>query len=324
VARTATAAQPAFDASTHHTADPCTTPYEAEVPAGFESVTAQGITVAWAPGEPINPTAYYTPLAPIAIAHLAGGLLEEAAQLTGTARRSELTVVIYRSADDFRAATHAPSWAGGIYDGGAVRLYVAPSEQLGVALATLRHEIMHSQMHAAIGCMPFWLNEGLAEYIEGTAPLRQWLDLLKAPGTFELDQLRNPALILNAIEARHAYGVSLAMVLYILEKGGQPALQQALRDVHGADSTKAIELWSAMYPRVDYEAVLDALARKLFDLPLEQVSGIVDGPLCCHGLSDVTQTACRVTQPHSAPPRMWAELWTDLASQPRAACRNKW
>lgn len=323
IPRTPRIAAPPFDASTQHTVDPCTTPRDAEIPTGFESVTAQGITVAWIPGEPTSPGPNHVPLAPTAIAHLVGGLLEEAAQLTGTARRTELTVIIYRSADDFRSSTRAPSWAGGLYDGGAVRVFVNPSEELGISLSTLRHEIMHSQVHAAIGCMPFWLNEGLAEYISGPPPLRQWLELLRSPGSFDLRALRNPAIVDRELDARHMYGVSLAMVMYIVEHGGQPALQQALRTVQGADTERAVELWNTMYPRVDYVTVLDSLARKVFDLPLDQIATLVDGALCCHGLSDVSQTACRVatTRPTT---RIWFETWSDLTAAPRAICRLKW
>lgn len=298
-------------------------PGEAAIPAGFESVTAQGITVAWIPGDPISPGPNHVPMSPIAIAHLVGGLLEEAAAVTGTSRRTELIVILYRSAEEFRSSTKAPSWAGGLYDGGAVRQFVNPSEELGVSLSTLRHEIMHAQLHAAIGCMPFWLNEGLAEYSSGTPPLRHWLEMLRAPGAFELSALRNPALIDQSLEARHVYGVSLAMVLYIIERGGQPGLQQALRDVHGADTQKAIELWDTMYPRVDYEAVLESLALKVFRAPIGQLGEVLDGPLCCHGLSDVNAVSCRAaaTRPTT---RLWFETWSDRPTSPRAMCRTKW
>lgn len=316
-------AAPPFDASVQHTVDPCTTPGEAEIPTGFESVIAQGITVAWRPGELASPGPNHVPLAPAAIAHLVGGLLEEAAQLTGTVRRTELTVIIYPSVEELRAATRAPSWAGGLYDGGAVRVAATPTEELGISLSTLRHEVMHSQLHAAIGCMPFWLNEGLAEYISGPPPLRQWLELLRSPGSFELRLLRNPAVVERELDARHMYGVSLAMVLYIVDHGGQPALQQALRTVHGADTERAVELWNTMYPRVDYVAVLDSLAHRVFGTSLDQVGGILDDPLCCHGLSDVGATACRVATTR-ATTRIWFETWSDLSAAPRAMCKATW
>lgn len=314
---------PPFDASVQHTVDPCTTPGEAEIPSGFESASAQGITVAWVPGEPISPGPTHVVLAPIAIAHLVGGLLEEAAQVTGTARRTELIVIIYRSAEEFRAATHAPTWAGGVYDGGAVRLIANPGEPLGVSLSTLRHEIMHSQLHAAVGCMPFWLNEGLAEYISGPPPLRDWIELMRSPGAFDLDSLRNPALIERAVDARRVYNVTLAMVLYIVDHGGQPALQQALRSVQGADIERVVELWDKLHPRVNYAAVLDWLAHQIFDRPLDQVTAIAEGPLCCHGLSDVNVLSCRAatTRPTT---RTWIETWSDLSSAPRSLCRYKW
>jgi len=128
------------------------------------------------------------------------------------------------------------------------------------------------------------------------------------------------AIVDRELDARHMYGVSLAMVMYIVEHGGQPALQQALRSVQGADTVRAVELWNTMSPRIDYVTVLDALAPKVFDLPLEQIATLLDGALCCHGLSDVSQTACRVatTRPTT---RIWFATWSDLSSAPRAMCR---
>ncbi len=321
--RTGRIPPPPFDASVQHTVDPCTTPGEAEIPSGFESVTAQGITVAWIPGEPVSPGPAHVVPATIAIAHLVGGLLEEAAQVTGTVRRTELTVIVYRSAEEFRTATNAPLWAGGLYDGGAVRVFANPSEPLGVSLSTLRHEIMHSQLHVAIGCMPFWLNEGLAEYISGPPPLRDWIELMRSPGSFDLDSLRNPALIERAADARRVYNVTLAMVLYIIDHGGEPALQHALRSVHGATTEGVVELWDKLHPRVNYAAVLDWLAHQIFDRPLDQVAAIADGPMCCHGLNDVNAVSCRAatSRPSS---RTWIETWSDLSAAPRAMCRSRW
>lgn len=312
-----------FDASKQHTADPCTAPVLAEIPSGFESVTVQGITVAWMPGDPQTPGPTYVPYVPTTIAHLAGGLLEEVAVLTGTARRSELAIIIYRDVDHFRSMTHSPAWAGGLYDGGAVHVPASPGDELGVSLATLRHEIMHSQLHVAIGCMPFWLNEGLAVYSTGAAPLTGWLEMLRAPGSFDLRLLRNPAEVATAPEASRMYRVSHAMVVHILHRGGQPGLQQALRSIHGADPEKAMELWEALYPRVDYPAIVETIANKVFGLRLDQVGPILDGPLCCHGLGDIHEISCRPTQPRTSP-RVWFDTWTDVSSAPRALCKNKW
>jgi len=317
------AATQTFDASKQHTADPCTSPVMAEIPPGFESVTVQGVTVAWMPGEPQSPSPSHVPFNPTTIASLAGGLVEEAAVFTGTARRSELTIILYRDVETFRIATHSPVWAGGLYDGGAVHVPASGSDELGVSLSTLRHEIMHAQLHIAIGCMPFWLNEGLAVHITSSPPIAQWLEMLRAPGSFDLRLLRNPAEVPTSTEASRMYRVSHAMVVHILHRGGEPALYQALRFVHGADPNKAMELWDALYPKVDYLAIVETLANKMFGMRLDQIAPIVDGPLCCIGTSNISEPFCRPTQSRTTP-RLWLETWGDVTGSPRALCKNHW
>src|SRR5258706_549503 len=83
-----------------------------------------------------------------------------------------------RCAGAFPGRTGAPPWAGGAYDG-AVRVPAAPRNELGVSIATLRHEVMHAQLHAAVGCLPVWFNEGTAMYFAGAVPALEWLKLLR-------------------------------------------------------------------------------------------------------------------------------------------------
>src|SRR5882672_2942083 len=140
----------------HDTVDPCTGLSNPATPAGFETVMVDGVTVAWRPAPPAPQGPYDVAVAPTAIAYLVHGLLAEAAALTGTPRRERIRVVIYPP-EAFHTETSAPRWADGIYDGGAVRVAARPSAELGVEIATLRHELMHAQLHPA-GCMPAWLN----------------------------------------------------------------------------------------------------------------------------------------------------------------------
>jgi hypothetical protein len=91
----------------------------------------------------------------------------------------------------------------------------------------------------------------------------------------------------------------------------------------GADPEKAMDLWEALYPSVDYPAIVETIANKVFGMRLDQVAPVVDGPLCCHGLGDIHAISCRSTQPRTTP-RIWSETWSDVAGAPRALCRNKW
>lgn len=262
------------------------------------------------------------PLRPLPLAYLVTGLLEEAAQLTGTERRGELTVIIYPSVDEFRASTKAPQWASGLYDG-AVRLPVEPRADLGASMSTLRHEVMHAQLHAAVGCMPVWFNEGAAMLFAGTAPAREWLEMLRAPAPLELALLEAPGLDERATpRVDRVYAQSLAMILLTAERSGGPGLVRAavaLSDANRAAPRDGLGLWSRLHPKTDHAAVLDALARRIFGVPLGELGATLDGPICCHGFARAPELACRATAP-----RPGRSLWFDEAASPRAMCRTRW
>jgi hypothetical protein len=137
------------------TVDPCTAIEDPEIPPGYEQTTADGNTIAWSRATPPGPAD--RPLRPLVLARLVSALLEEAADATGTTARTSLVVIVYPSRDDFRAGAHAPAWSAGLYDGG-VELPASAMADLGVDMETLRHEVMHAQLHLAVGCMPVWFN----------------------------------------------------------------------------------------------------------------------------------------------------------------------
>ncbi|HWO20394.1 MAG TPA: hypothetical protein VNO30_16610 [Kofleriaceae bacterium] len=320
---TALRAAPVTPREVQHLLDPCTELAEplTPIPAGFEAHADQGITIAWSPGAPaVGPVD--APLRPLSLAHLVTGILEEAAQLTGTPRRAELTVIVYPSRDEFHTATKAPRWAMGLYDG-VVRVPADPSGELGIALPTLRHEVMHAQLHAAVGCMPVWFNEGAAMYFAGTAPARDWLAMLRAPAPLELLLLELPALDERATpQVDRLYAQSLAMVLYQAERAGAPSLAPAvaaLADGNRASQRDGLALWSRLHPRTDHAAVLDALARRIFGVPAAELGAMLDGPLCCHGLARATELSCRATAA-----RPGRAQWLDETTSPRASCRARW
>jgi hypothetical protein len=317
----ATRAAPMRVAQVQHLIDPCTELVEPAVPPGFEVYAAQGITIAGSPAAPAAGPSD-VPLRPLALAHLVAGLLEEAAQLTGTPRRAELTVIIYSSRDDFHGSGKAPAWAGGLYDG-AVRLPPEPRADLGVAMSTLRHEVMHAQLHAAVGCMPVWFNEGAAMYFAGTAPVHDWLEMLRAPAPLELALLEAPALDEHATaRVDRVYAQSLAMMMLAAERFGGPGLQPAvlaMSDANRASPRDGHALWSRLHPAIDHAAVRDSLSRRIFGVPPGELGATLDGPLCCHGLQRATELACR-----AAAPRPGRAAWTDDTTSPRASCRARW
>lgn len=283
------AKQSTFDATSTHTADPCTELVEAAIPAGFESVTVAGITVAWDPAEATSP--FDMPFRPVSLAMLTVGLLEEAAQLTGTDRRATLAVIVDASADDFRTRTHAPSWVGGLYDGGAVHVPAKLSADAGVLMSTLRHEVMHAQMHAGVGCTPFWFNEGVANYFAGSAHTHDWFQMMRGD-TFDLTTLDRPNIFdVKADNASRMYAVSEMLVLYIVHHGGDQALRTAIQV---AKTTETAELWARLAPGIDVRAVVDSLAQKVFGLPLgSDLDAVLRGPMCCRNLRVPAELTCR-------------------------------
>jgi hypothetical protein len=308
-----------FDASSQHTADPCTAVVEPSVPIGYESLTVRNVTIAWDP-RGVATGAFDAPLRPTSLASLVAGILDEAAQLTGTAPRAELTVVVDPSPDAYRTRTRAPAWSSGVYDGGMVHLFAATGEDLSVAVTTLRHEVMHAQLHAAVGCMPWWFNEGVAQYFAGSPPLREWIAMLRAPDALALEAIQDPVVRdLRVDLVRRAYAWSFAMVLYIVDRAGEPGLRSAAITLAGADSRKtSLELWDKTYPDVGKVQILDLLAMKLFGKPRDAIADTVGGAMCCHGLRDLASIGCRATEPRTTT-RHWFE-----GTAPRAMCENSW
>lgn len=287
-----------FDASSHHTADPCTAVAEPIIPATYETITAANITVAWDPAEVVGP--YDAPLRPVSLAFAVAGLLEEAAQLTGTDRRASLAVIVDATPEAFHARMRTPAWVDGLYDGAAVHLAAKPNLDLGVRMSTLRHEVMHAQMHATVGCTPFWFNEGLASYFAGSVPTREWMTMLRTGEPFDLARLREPAVLdLEAENAARMYAVSLAMVLYIVHARGELGLREAVRVAQAADSIPtALELWSRTQPNIDYRAILDMLAQRILGLPLgPELDAVLGGSLCCRNLRSPAGLTCRAPTP---------------------------
>jgi hypothetical protein len=309
------------DMRARHTADPCAPVAGRDVPDGYATETADGVTIAWSPAPAADPRPWDAPLRPRLIALVVAGLLDEAAELTGTARRAELTVIVYPSRDEMQQRTHGPAWADGTYDG-SVELPARPSQQeLGVSMSTLRHEVMHAQLHVGVGCMPRWFNEGVAMYFAGDPPVQEWLELLRDPQPFSLAALQDPAMDeLGETAARRAYAQSLAMVMVVAQSGG--GLRAAARLLHGAAPHDALELWERMFPGVTSRAVVDALARKLFGTtPGDDLQEILKGGICCYGLASAPDVGCRAA-PEPAPAGKTS--WSDRSTWPEATCRVHW
>ncbi len=262
------------------TIDPCLQAMPPEIPAGFQTLAAAGVTVAWDPEVAIEPTS---------LAYTTAGLLAQIGLVTGTAPRGDIVVIVYPSLDDFRAKTGAPTWSEGTYDG-AVRIPAAKAE-FGIRIHTLRHELVHAQLHATVGCMPIWLNEGAAQYFANTAPDRTWFHMLKTKSGVDLREMQ--ASVVEDVHAEPAdvYAQSLAMILYVFARG------DSLADLAHDRGGPATELWARRYPTASQADVLDAVAHRVFGIGQgADLDAILGGQICCHGQYTLSELAC-----HGAP-----------------------
>lgn len=274
-------------ARTGDSLDPCAPlVLQPGLPEGYKTLTAEGITIAWDPAIALEPTA---------LAYLSAGLLAEIGAVTGTQPRDQLVIVVYPSLDEFRTRTAAPAWSDGVYDG-AVRAPAAHTD-IGVEMHTLRHELVHAQIHAAVGCTPVWLDEGLAQYFANTVPLADWQQMLAGKHALPLASLQARNLDDIPGETSTVYAQSLAMVLYVLARGD--TIADVIHDRRGSP----YELWSRRYGGASEHDVLDAIARRMFAMPLGlELDALLAGHVCCRGTSRLPDLACH------APPRQKGEL----------------
>lgn len=136
--------------------------------------------------------------------------------------------VVLQTGASFRDRTRAPEWAGGWNDG-TIQVPVLGLDAANPRLERLlRHELAHSFVASRTGnnC-PTWLQEGIAQWLEGGDPGRE--DAVLAPlargGRLpSLLTLEGPFRRLSEAEATNAYATSLAAVAHILRTRGEAGL----------------------------------------------------------------------------------------------------
>ena len=185
---------------------------------------------------------------------------------TLTAARAEYTArlgfqpenpitVVLQTAAEFQEA-HVPGWAEGINDG-AIRVPVRGLERLSPRLsAVLRHELAHSFVTERTGgnC-PTWLQEGIAQWLEGGDPAREDAALAavaRAGHLLPLLTLEGPFQSLSQSDAALAYAESLSSVAHILRRRGEPGvvrLLSALTDRLPSDEALPVAL-ALSYPEL--------------------------------------------------------------------------
>jgi hypothetical protein len=93
----------------------------------------------------------------------------------------------------------------------------------------LRHELVHSFLAARVGgAAPTWLQEGLAQWLEGGDPAREDARLAtaaRAGRLRSLEELEPPFAGLTEAEAKAAYAQSLSAVAHLLRLRGPTGLR---------------------------------------------------------------------------------------------------
>ena len=172
--------------------------------------------------------------------------------------------VILYTQQAFRDTTQAPDWVGALNDG-RIRVPVQGLTSMTPELSrVLKHELTHSFVQQKThGRAPTWLQEGLAQWMEGrrssvSAPaLVQIYDEKEA---IPLGQLEGSWMHFPSGKGTYAYAWSLAHVEMIVQQGGMGDVEQMLDRIAAGESTESA-LRNVL--RSDYEDLARSTAEYL-------------------------------------------------------------
>lgn len=157
---------------------------------------------------------------------------ERVCRFLGTYPRNRVPVVIYPSPDEYRAASEAPTWSAAVYNG-KIRvptgdLSRAEDDRLDRILA---HEFAHYLIERLAGRgAPAWLQEGLAQHVEGDGEAPAWLPkvarkLLRRyqdkPFPLKVSQIEGSFHGATGDGARAAYVVSYYVIASLIRDPGR-------------------------------------------------------------------------------------------------------
>jgi hypothetical protein len=98
---------------------------------------------------------------------------DEIATATGAATPARLRVTVHPTVESFGRATGQPWWMSGATDGATIDLLpITVLRQQGQLERTIRHEIAHVLLDAALAKRPMWVREGAAAYYARPANAR--------------------------------------------------------------------------------------------------------------------------------------------------------
>ena len=183
----------------------------------------------------------------------------------GTPPRDNILVTLYTQTAFFDV-THAPNWAGAIYDG-KLRIPISGLTSVTPELGrVLKHELSHAFItKLSGGRCPIWLNEGIAQFLEPRnlgSNGHLLAVLFKNQEHIPLNALEGSFTHFSGTKAAIAYAESLAAVSYISDSYGLSDVQRILDRLSQGNSTEAA-LRATIHS--DYGQLEADLARYLAD-----------------------------------------------------------
>lgn len=153
--------------------------------------------------------------------------------------REQIAVILY-TGDAFADITRAPGWVGALNDG-RIRVPVQGLTGVNSELArVLKHELTHSFVgQKSHGRAPTWLQEGVAQFMEGRRSGSAAAALVEAAGMAQPPQLKmleGSWMNLSGDQAGFAYAYALAAVESIVQSGGMSDISRLLDRIASASS----------------------------------------------------------------------------------------
>ena len=155
----------------------------------------------------------------------------------------ESIAVILYTQETFRDVTRSPGWAGALNDG-KIRVPVQGVDTVTEQLThILRHELTHSFVYQKTsGRAPTWLQEGLAQWMEGRRTNADAAMLVQIFDQGQGKQLRyydDSWMRFSPGQARYAYAWSLAVVEMIEAESGSDGINRLLEAERTESSREA-------------------------------------------------------------------------------------
>jgi len=153
--------------------------------------------------------------------------------------REQIAVILY-TGDAFADITRAPGWVGALNDG-RIRVPVQGLSGVNSELArVLKHELTHSFVgQKSHGRAPTWLQEGVAQFMEGRRSGSAAAALVEAAGMAQpprLEMFEGSWMGLSVNQAAFAYAYALAAVESIVQSGGVSDISRLLDRITSASS----------------------------------------------------------------------------------------